>query len=55
MDEVKMILLSSNTTNNEYAGFTDKIIAVIKNGQTMILEPEDLKRLEKIVGAKFCR
>ena len=50
-----IVKLCENTTNKEYAGFTDQIIAVTKNGQTIILEPEDLKKLEKVVGGKFRR
>lgn len=50
-----MLKLSENTTNKEYAGFTDQIIAVSKNGQTIVLEPEDLRKLEHVVGGKFRR
>lgn len=50
-----MLKLCGNTTNKEYAGFTDQIISVSKNGQTVVLEPEDLKKLEQVVGGKFRR
>lgn len=50
-----MVKLCGNTTNKEYAGFTDQIIAINKNGQTIVLEPEDLKKLEQVVGGKFRR
>lgn len=50
-----IVKLCGNTTNKEYAGFTDQIIAISKNGQTIVLEPEDLKKLEQVVGGKFRR
>lgn len=50
-----MVKLCGNTKNKEYAGFTDQIIAVSKNGQTIVLEPKDLKKLEQVVGGKFRR
>lgn len=50
-----MVKLCGNTTNKEYSGFTDQIIAISKDGQTIVLEPEDLRKLEKIVGGKFRR
>lgn len=50
-----MVKLCGNTTNKEYAGFTDQIIAISKGGQTIVLEPEDLKKLELLVGGKFRR
>ena len=50
-----MVKLCGNTTNKECAGFTDQIIAVSKNGQTIVLEPEDLRKLEQVVGGKFRR
>ena len=50
-----MVKLCGNTTNKEYAGFTDQIIAVSKNGQTIVLEPEDLRKLEQVIGGKFRR
>jgi hypothetical protein len=50
-----MVKLCGNTTNKEYSGFTDQIIAVSKNGQTIVLEPEDLKKLEQVIGGKFRR
>lgn len=53
--ESNIVKLCGNTTNNEYADFTDQIIAITKNGQTIILEPEDLKKLEQVVGGKFRR
>ena len=50
-----MVVLVENTTKNDYGLFTDKIIAVQKQGQTIILEPEDLRKLEKTLGCKFRR
>lgn len=48
-----MFVIERNTTKEKYGQFTDQIIAVTKQGQTIILGPEDLKLLEKVVGAKF--
>ena len=55
VEDLKCVVteLVDNTTKKPYAKFTDKIIAVSKGGQTVILEPEDLEELEKVVGAKF--
>ena len=50
-----MVKLCGNTTNKPYANFTDQIIVISKGGQTIILEPNDLKQLENIVGGKFRR
>ena len=51
--ECEMFVINRNTTRKEYGLFTDQRIAVTKQGQTIMLEPEDLKLLEKVVGAKF--
>jgi len=48
-----MVVLVENTTKNEYGLFTDKIVAIQKQGQTIILEPEDLRKLEKTLGCNF--
>jgi hypothetical protein len=48
-----MVVLMDNTTKNDYGLFTDKIVAIKKQGQTIILEPQDLKQLEKTLGCKF--
>ncbi len=48
-----IVVLNRNTTRKEYGLFTDQVIAITKQGQTIMLEPEDLKLLEKVVGAKF--
>ena len=46
-------VLVSNTTKKDYGLFTDKIVAVQKKGQTIIFEPQDLKKLETTLGCKF--
>ncbi len=51
--ECEMFAINRNTTRNEYGLFTDQVIVITKQGQTIMLEPEDLKLLEKVVGAKF--
>ncbi len=51
--ECEMFVIERNTTKEKYGQFTDQIIAVTKQGQTIIFGPEDLKLLEKAVGAKF--
>jgi hypothetical protein len=48
-----MVVLVENTTKNEYGLFTDKIVAIQKQGQTIILEPEDLRKLEETLGCNF--
>lgn len=53
--ECEMFVVNRNTTRNEYGLFTDQVIVITKQGQTIMLEPEDLKLLEDAVGAKFKR
>ncbi len=48
-----MVVLVDNTTKNDYGLFTDKIVAIQKQGQTIILEPQDLRQLEITLGCKF--
>ena len=48
-----MVVLVDNTTKNDYGLFTDKIVAIQKQGQTIILEPKDLRQLEKTLGCRF--
>ena len=48
-----ILVLSDNTTPNEYGLFTDKIISITKDGVTMILNSEDIKKLEKVLGCRF--
>ena len=50
-----MVVLVENTTKNDYGLFTDKIVAIQKQGQTIILEPEDLRKLERTLGCNFRR
>ena len=49
----EMFVVERNTTKNEYGQFTDQIILITKNSQTIMLEPADLRLLEKVVGGKF--
>lgn len=42
-----------NTTNDHYGLFTDKIILIEKGDNKILLEPEDLRELERVVGGKF--
>ena len=48
-----MVVLADNTTKNDYGLFTDKIVGIQKQGQTIILEPKDLRQLEKTLGCRF--
>ena len=48
-----MVVLVDNTTKKDYGLFTDKIVAIQKQGQTIILEPKDLRQLEKTLGCRF--
>ena len=48
-----MVVLAENTTIKDCGLFTDKTVAVQKQGQTIILEPEDLRKLEKTLGCNF--
>ena len=50
-----MVVLAENTTIKDYGLFTNKTVAVQKQGQTIILEPEDLRELEKTLGCNFTR
>ena len=50
-----MFVLVENTTIKDYGLFTNKTVAVQKQGQTIILEPEDLRELEKTLGCNFTR
>ncbi len=50
-----MVVLVENTTKNDYGLFTDRIVAIQKQGQTIILEPQDLRQLEKTLGCSFKR
>ena len=52
---ISMVVLVDNTTKNDYGLFTDKIVAIQKQGQTIILEPQDLRKLEKTLGCNFRR
>lgn len=54
-NKCEIITLVENTTKDDYTVFTNKIIAITKGGQTVVLEPEDLRQLEKVVGGEFKR
>jgi hypothetical protein len=49
----RMFVLVENTTKDDYGLFTDKIVAIQKQGQIIILEPKDLRQLEKTLGCNF--
>lgn len=42
--------LNGNTSKRDWGTFTDQIISITKDGQTVILMPEDLRQLESVVG-----
>jgi len=52
-ENTKMVVLVDNTTKNDYGLFTDKIVAIQKEGQTVLLEPQDLRQLETTLGCSF--
>ena len=49
----KITVLVDNTTTHEYGLFTDKVVVIQKEGQIVLLEPSDLRQLEKTLGCSF--
>ena len=51
--ENKIWLLSQNTSKRMFGKFTDKLIVVENENNTVLLGKSDLEKIEQIVGAKF--
>ena len=51
--ENKIWLLSQNTSKRMLGKFTDKLIVVENENNTVLLGKSDLEKIEQIVGAKF--